>query len=160
MMIDIDVYGNTGELYVSVTSNLQIKQNRNLSKNWIFFDPSVLKIMSTYNVSFEKNVGILKHLQKKKRIFHLPKVSFEAPTRFYSNFFYGLWLAGKKKKRQKITLHCPINAARPHRDCQTNKTKSLPVRLKDHLRILWILLLLWLISIWWWEFRERSLLRR
>ena len=153
MMTDIDVYGNTGELYVSVTSNLQIKQNRNLSKNWIFFDPSVLKIMSTYNVSFEKNVGILKHLQKKKRIFHLLKVSFEAPTRFYSNFFYGLWLAGKKKKKKKkITLRCPINAARPHRDCQTNKTKSLPVRRKDHLRILWILLLLWLISIWWWSF--------
>ena len=46
--------------------------------------------MSTYNVSFEKNVGILKRLQKKKRIFHLLKVSFEAPTRFYSNFFYDL----------------------------------------------------------------------
>ena len=29
------IYGNTGELYVSVTSNLQIKQNKNLSKNWI-----------------------------------------------------------------------------------------------------------------------------
>ena len=110
MMIDIDVYGNTGELYVSVTSNLQIKQNRNLSKNWIFFDPPVLKIMSTYNVSFEKNVGILKHLQKKKRIFHLLKVSFEAPTRFYSNFFYGLWLAGKKKKKKKKN-----HSALPHK---------------------------------------------
>ena len=95
--------------------------------------------MSTYNVSFEKNVGILKHLQKKKRIFHLLKVSFEAPTRFYSNFFYDLDPLVKKKK---ITLYCPINAARPHRDCQTKKTKSLPVRRKDQLRILWILLLL------------------
>ena len=104
MMTDIDVYGNTGELYVSVTSNLQIKQTRNLSKNWIFFDPSVLKIMSTYNVSFEKNIGSLKRLQKKKRIFHLLKVSFEAPIRFYSNFFYDLWLAGKKKKKKKKLL--------------------------------------------------------
>ena len=30
------IYGNTGELYVSVTSNLQIKQSKNLSKNWFF----------------------------------------------------------------------------------------------------------------------------
>ena len=118
MMTDIDVYGNTGELYVSVTSNLQIKQNRNLSKNWIFFDPSVLKIMSTYNVSFEKNVGILKHLQKKKRIFHLLKVSFEAPTRFYSNFFYDLWLAGKKS-RNSLNL-----TFRPHVQLWKRKSRN------------------------------------
>ena len=30
------IYGNAGELYVSVTSNLQIKQTENLCKNWIF----------------------------------------------------------------------------------------------------------------------------
>ena len=59
--------------------------------------------MSTYNVSFEKKGGILKRLQKKKRIFHLLKVSFEAPTRFYSNFFYDLWLAGEKKKTTTTT---------------------------------------------------------
>ena len=29
------IYGNTRELHVSVISNLQIKQNKNLSKNWI-----------------------------------------------------------------------------------------------------------------------------
>ena len=49
--------------------------------------------------------------------------------------FYDLWPPGKKK----IALHCPINAARLHRDYQKKKTKSLPVRRKDHL--------LWLISI-------------
>ena len=31
----IFIYRNTRQLYVSVTSNLQIRQNKNLSKNWI-----------------------------------------------------------------------------------------------------------------------------
>ena len=41
--------------------------------------------------------------------------------------------------KKKNALHCPINSARLHRDYQKKKTKSFPVRRKDHL--------LWLISI-------------
>ena len=108
-------------------------------------------------LSFEKKnvrgkLGKCQHLKafaKKKCIFLLLKVSFEAPSRFYFNFFYDLWLAGKKKKSP---VRCPINAARPHKDYETKKTKSLPVRRKDHLHILWIFLLLWLISIWCWSY--------
>ena len=43
---------------------------------------------------------------------------------------------------KKIALRCPTNASRPHRDYQGKKKKSLPVRRKDHLHILWIFLLL------------------
>ena len=53
-----------------------------------------------------ENVGILKRLQKKKCIFHLLKVSFEAPPRFYFNSFYDLWLAGKKKNRSALPHKC------------------------------------------------------
>ena len=47
----------------------------------------------------------LKAFAKKKCIFPLLKVSFEAPSRFYFNFFYDLWswLAGKKKKKARCT---------------------------------------------------------
>ena len=69
-----------------------------------------------------ENVSILKKKKKKEVHFRLLKVSFEIPPRFYFNFFYDLWLTGKKKKKI-IALQCPINAARPHRDYQTKKTK-------------------------------------
>ena len=72
-----------------------------------------------------ENVSILEVFAKKKCIFRLLKVSVEALPRFYFHFFFDLWLAGKKKTKQNA-LHCPINTARPHRDYQTKKTKSLP----------------------------------
>ena len=81
----------------------------------------------------------LKPFTKKKCIFRLLKVCFEAPPRFYFNFFTIFDSLAKKKI---YALHCPINAARPHRDYETKKTKSLSMRRKDHLHILWIFLLL------------------
>ena len=90
----------TRELHVSVTSNLQIKQNKNLSIELNFFDPSVLKIMSTYvrrrgvlkkmSKKNWENVSILKVFAKKKCIFRLLKVSFKGPPRFYFHLFYDL----------------------------------------------------------------------
>ena len=90
----------TRELHVSVTSNLQIKQNKNLSIELNFFDPSVLKIMSTYvrgrgvlkkmSKKNWENVSLLKVFAKKKCIFCLRKVCFKGPPRFYFHLFYDL----------------------------------------------------------------------
>ena len=37
---------------LAVRSNLQIKQNKNLSKKWNSFDPLVLKIKNTYSCRY------------------------------------------------------------------------------------------------------------
>ena len=83
-----------------------------------------------------ENVGILKRLQKRSAFSVCLKYLLRPRPGFIltsSAIFDSL----VKKK----------NYARPHRDYQTKETKSLPVRRKDHLYILWIFLLLWLISI-------------
>jgi len=58
MMTDIDIWKHTWvAIFVSVKSNLQIKQNKNHLKNWI-----LLILQSWENW---ENVGILKRLQKR-----------------------------------------------------------------------------------------------
>ena len=98
--------------------------------------------LSFENKNVRGKLGKCQHLKafaKKKCIFLLLEVSFEAPSRLIltsSTIFDSL------VKKKKSALHCPINAARPHKDYETKKTKSLPVRQKDHLHILRIFLLL------------------
>ena len=64
------MYGNTRELHVSVTSILQIKQNKNLSKNCILSTLQSSKIMTTYRCRwvFKKKggggeIGKCRHLE-------------------------------------------------------------------------------------------------
>ena len=61
------MYGNTRELHVSVTSILQIKQNKNLSKNCILSTLQSSKIMTTYRCRwvFKKRgeIGKCRHLE-------------------------------------------------------------------------------------------------
>ena len=64
----IFIYGNTLELHVSVTSILEIKQNKNLSKNWILSILQSSKIMTTYRCRwvFKKKgrkLGKCRHLE-------------------------------------------------------------------------------------------------
>ena len=99
-------------------------------------------------VSEEKweTVSILKRLQKRSAFSVCLKYLLKPRPGFIltsSTIFDSL--------EKKIALHCPINTAKPQRYYQTKKTKSLSVRRKDHLHILWIFLLLWLISVWCWS---------
>ena len=99
-------------------------------------------------LSFEKkkmsgenweNVSILKRLQKRSAFSFCLKYLLKLRPGYIltsSTIFDSL------VKKKKSALHCPINAARPHKDYETKKTKSLPVRRKDHLHILRIFLLL------------------
>ena len=94
-----------------------------------------------------ENVSILKRLQKRS--------AFSVCLKYLLKLRPGFVLTTSTifdSPVKKIALHCPINASRPHRDNQAKKTKSLPVRRKDHLHILWIFLLLWHISIWCWSY--------
>ena len=96
-----------------------------------------LSFQKKYQDENWQNVGILKRLQKRSafsvclKYLLKPRPGFTLAS---STIFDSLV---QKKK----------NYARPHRDYQTKETKSLPVRRKDHLHILWIFLLLWFISI-------------
>ena len=69
-------------------------------------------------------LGKCQHLRafaKKKCIFLLLKVSFEAPPRFYFNFFYDLWHAGKKKKKRAALPHKCRETAQGLRDKEHKK---------------------------------------
>ena len=97
-MTDIDI-SDTRELHVSVTSNLQIRKIEIFPKIEFFRSFSLKNdvYVCEMPLSFEKNVrgklGKCHHLKafaKKKCIFRLLKVSFEAPPRFCFNFFYNL----------------------------------------------------------------------
>ena len=83
-----------------------------------------------------ENVSISKRLQKRS--------AFSVCSKYLLKLRPGFVLTSTifDSPVKKIALHCPINASRPHRDYQAKKTKSLPVRRKDHLHILWIFLLL------------------
>ena len=87
------MYGNTRELHVSVTSILQIKQNKNLSKNCILWTLQSSKIMTTYRCRwvFQKKGGgggnwkmsaSWSVCKKRSAFFRLLKVSFKAPLHY------------------------------------------------------------------------------